>query len=142
VANLLAGTDGVSFYRISTALRRSFLNTVIFQGFLWESERVAMDALRFIFYRHSMIVAARNFHKKVVWMLTVNDGLSKGSFARVEQQWVTALSHCRWLQTEHPAKHQRLPKSRENIGINQFVEKSLSPPHGPLCCVSTRNAFP
>ena len=28
------------------------------------------------------------------------------------------------------------------MGINQFVEKNLSPPRGLDCCVSSANAFP
>src|SRR5262245_6900718 len=34
------------------------------------------------------------------------------------------------------------PSDRCAMGINQLVEKTLSPPRGPLCCSKLRNASP
>src|SRR5579862_6262754 len=52
------------------------------------------------------IIEKREFHEKVVRMLTVHDGLTERSFAELEKLRILPVRNRGRLQAEHPARSQ------------------------------------
>src|SRR6202035_3141925 len=53
------------------------------------------------------IIKKREFHEKVVRMLSVHDGFAECSFAELKKFRVLPARNCCRLQAEHPARSQR-----------------------------------
>lgn len=62
------------------------------------------------FFAELPVVKRRDLHHKIVWMLAVNDRLSKRGLANLKKLRILTLRNCRRLKTQHYARGQ-LPRA-------------------------------